>query len=249
MPKVQEKVKEFFGREPRKDVNPDEAVAVGAGDHESGVTQDPDVAGFEDFGERRHRPGGDACETSGAARCPHFGPEQAQRLGDESVPEVAEHHIVTVRSEIAIEGERQLVAREPIGHAFRGSLPRPAQRRQSELANRLGRLQSRLSSEVERGGDDPLDPLGRQPELFDGCLELLMAAGQRLAQTPLHLEHLGAGLRTRLVDRCVVESGASTEQRVAHLIGQHRADRPEVVADLLNLECHSRQKTQLGRER
>src|SRR5690606_18100164 len=30
MPKVQEKVKEFFGREPRKDVNPDEAVAAGA---------------------------------------------------------------------------------------------------------------------------------------------------------------------------------------------------------------------------
>ncbi|MEW6561686.1 MAG: molecular chaperone DnaK [Pseudomonadota bacterium] len=30
MPKVQERVKEFFGREPRKDVNPDEAVAVGA---------------------------------------------------------------------------------------------------------------------------------------------------------------------------------------------------------------------------
>ena len=30
MPKVQEKVKEFFGQEPRKDVNPDEAVSVGA---------------------------------------------------------------------------------------------------------------------------------------------------------------------------------------------------------------------------
>jgi molecular chaperone DnaK len=30
MPKVQEKVREFFGREPRKDVNPDEAVAIGA---------------------------------------------------------------------------------------------------------------------------------------------------------------------------------------------------------------------------
>jgi molecular chaperone DnaK len=30
MPKVQDKVKEVFGREPRKDVNPDEAVAVGA---------------------------------------------------------------------------------------------------------------------------------------------------------------------------------------------------------------------------
>jgi len=30
MPKVQEKVKEYFGKEARKDVNPDEAVAVGA---------------------------------------------------------------------------------------------------------------------------------------------------------------------------------------------------------------------------
>ncbi len=30
MPKVQEKVKDLFGKEPRKDVNPDEAVAVGA---------------------------------------------------------------------------------------------------------------------------------------------------------------------------------------------------------------------------
>ena len=30
MPKVQDSVKDFFGKEPRKDVNPDEAVAVGA---------------------------------------------------------------------------------------------------------------------------------------------------------------------------------------------------------------------------
>ena len=30
MPKVQETVKEFFGKEPRRDVNPDEAVAIGA---------------------------------------------------------------------------------------------------------------------------------------------------------------------------------------------------------------------------
>ena len=30
MPKVQEAVAEFFGKEPRKDVNPDEAVALGA---------------------------------------------------------------------------------------------------------------------------------------------------------------------------------------------------------------------------
>ncbi|MDP2135785.1 MAG: molecular chaperone DnaK, partial [Sulfuritalea sp.] len=38
MPKVQEKVKEFFGKEPRRDVNPDEAVAVGAS-IQSGVLQ------------------------------------------------------------------------------------------------------------------------------------------------------------------------------------------------------------------
>jgi molecular chaperone DnaK len=31
MPKVQEAVQEFFGKEPRRDVNPDEAVAMGAG--------------------------------------------------------------------------------------------------------------------------------------------------------------------------------------------------------------------------
>src|SRR3546814_4238298 len=30
MPKVQDAVKNFFGKEPRKDVNPDEAVAAGA---------------------------------------------------------------------------------------------------------------------------------------------------------------------------------------------------------------------------
>ena len=30
MPKVQDAVKDFFGKEPRKDVNPDEAVAMGA---------------------------------------------------------------------------------------------------------------------------------------------------------------------------------------------------------------------------
>jgi molecular chaperone DnaK len=30
MPKIQEKVKEFFGKEPHKGVNPDEVVGVGA---------------------------------------------------------------------------------------------------------------------------------------------------------------------------------------------------------------------------
>ena len=62
MPKVQEKVKEFFGKEPRKDVNPDEAVAVGAA-IQGGVLQGevkdvllldvtPLVAGHRDPGRR-----------------------------------------------------------------------------------------------------------------------------------------------------------------------------------------------------
>src|SRR5258705_11512377 len=40
MPKVQDTVKEFFGKEPRKDVNPDEAVAVGAGIQGGGLKGD-----------------------------------------------------------------------------------------------------------------------------------------------------------------------------------------------------------------
>lgn len=40
MPKVQEVVKNFFGKEPRKDVNPDEAVAVGAAIQGSVLTGD-----------------------------------------------------------------------------------------------------------------------------------------------------------------------------------------------------------------
>ena len=62
MPKVQDKVKEFFGKEPRKDVNPDEAVAVGAaiqgqvlgGDRKDVLLLDvtPLIAGHRDAGRR-----------------------------------------------------------------------------------------------------------------------------------------------------------------------------------------------------
>ena len=40
MPRVQEVVREFFGKEPRKDVNPDEAVAIGAAIQSSVLTGD-----------------------------------------------------------------------------------------------------------------------------------------------------------------------------------------------------------------
>ena len=41
MPKVVDKVREFFGKDPRKDVNPDEAVAVGAAIQAGVVQRDP----------------------------------------------------------------------------------------------------------------------------------------------------------------------------------------------------------------
>jgi molecular chaperone DnaK len=60
MPKVQEKVKEFFGKDPRRDVNPDEAVAIGAaiqgsvlsGDHKDMLLLDvtPLSLGIETMG-------------------------------------------------------------------------------------------------------------------------------------------------------------------------------------------------------
>ena len=62
MPKVQDKVKEFFGKEPRKDVNPDEAVAVGAAiqgqvlvgrpQGRAAAGRHPAVAGHRDAGRR-----------------------------------------------------------------------------------------------------------------------------------------------------------------------------------------------------
>ena len=62
MPKVQDKVKEFFGKEPRKDVNPDEAVAVGAAiqarraagrrQGRAAARRDAAVAGHRDAGWR-----------------------------------------------------------------------------------------------------------------------------------------------------------------------------------------------------
>jgi molecular chaperone DnaK len=57
MPKVQEKVKEFFGKEPRKDVNPDEAVAVGCRDPGPGAGRRPQgrSAARRDPAIARHR--------------------------------------------------------------------------------------------------------------------------------------------------------------------------------------------------
>ncbi len=62
MPKVQEAVKDFFGKEPRKDVNPDEAVAVGAAiqggvlvrrrQGRAAARRDPAVARHRDAGWR-----------------------------------------------------------------------------------------------------------------------------------------------------------------------------------------------------
>lgn len=78
MPMVQKKVAEFFGKEPRKDVNPDEAVAIGAavqGGVLTGEVKDgsaagryPAVAGYRNHGRRDDR----------AHQQKHHDPDQAQ---------------------------------------------------------------------------------------------------------------------------------------------------------------------------
>src|SRR5206468_10523319 len=46
VPKVQEAVKQLFGKEPHKGVNPDEVVAVGAAVQGAILVQDPSVEGM-----------------------------------------------------------------------------------------------------------------------------------------------------------------------------------------------------------
>ncbi|STE88607.1 chaperone protein DnaK (Heat shock protein 70) (Heat shock 70 kDaprotein) (HSP70) [Escherichia coli] len=78
MPMVQKKVAEFFGKEPRKDVNPDEAVAIGAAVQGGVLTGDvkdvllldvtPPVSGYRNHGR---------CDDD-ADREKHHYPDQAQ---------------------------------------------------------------------------------------------------------------------------------------------------------------------------
>lgn len=77
MPMVQKKVAEFFGKEPRKDVNPDEAVAIGAAVQGGVLTGDvktyccwtlPAVSGYRNHGR---------CDDH-ADREKHHYPDQAQ---------------------------------------------------------------------------------------------------------------------------------------------------------------------------
>ncbi len=78
MPMVQKKVAEFFGKEPRKDVNPDEAVAIGAAVQGGVLTGDvkdvllldvtPAVSGYRNHGR---------CDDD-ADREKHHYPDQAQ---------------------------------------------------------------------------------------------------------------------------------------------------------------------------
>ncbi len=95
MPKVQDKVKEFFGREPRKDVNPDEAVAVGA------AVQGQVLAG-------------DRSERAAAGRDPavpgHRNPGRCHDQDDHQ----EHHHPDQVRADL-LDGRRQPAGRDHQG--------------------------------------------------------------------------------------------------------------------------------------
>jgi molecular chaperone DnaK (HSP70) len=79
MPKVQEKVKEFFGKEPRRDVNPDEAVAVGAsiqGGVLQGEVKDVLLLDVTPLSARHRNPGR---RHDQADHQEHHDPDQGQR--------------------------------------------------------------------------------------------------------------------------------------------------------------------------
>lgn len=103
-------------------------------------------------------------------------------------------------------------------------------------------------SDVEGSNNDAFDSLGCEAELLDGLLEPLMTAGQALAKLSLDLEDLGTRAATGPVDSVVVYAATTAEHGVAYLIGEHGADRAEVVSDLLDLVGHKRQKSELCSE-
>ena len=70
------------------------AVAVHAGDDETGMANHADVAGLEDIGNRCDRSGRDTCQALVLTSCPDLGAQQAQGLGDQAVTEVAEDDVV-----------------------------------------------------------------------------------------------------------------------------------------------------------
>ena len=211
------------------------AVAVHAGDDETGVADHADVADLEDISNRCDRSGRDTCQVLVLTSCPYLGAQQAQGLGDQAVTEVAEDDVVAGAGEVRVEGERQFFTRESVDHPLRGPLPGTAERGKPELSIDAGRKDARLVGHIECGGDDPLDSVGGEIELVHRLLKALVAAGQALAEFALDLEHLGGGLAADTVDGVVIDGRAAPQHGVADLVGEHGTDRAEIVADLFNL--------------
>ncbi len=150
MPKVQEVVKQFFGKEPHKGVNPDEVVAIGAA-VQAGVLQGdvkdvllldvtPAVAGHRDAGWRVHPPD----------RPQHDDPDQEEPglLDRRGQPDGRDHPGVPGR---ARDGGRQQDAR-PV----RPRRPAPGSARRSAGRGDLRHRRERHRQRVGQGqGDRP----------------------------------------------------------------------------------------------
>ena len=138
MPKVQEKVKEFFGKEPRKDVNPDEAVAVGAA-----------IQGVGAFG----RPQGRAAARRDAAVARH---RDARRRDDEDDPE-EHHHPDQVQPDL-LDRRRQPAGRDDQGvpgrarDRVRQQGARRVQPRGYSAGSRAARRRSRSAFDIDANG-------------------------------------------------------------------------------------------------
>jgi sugar (pentulose or hexulose) kinase len=109
MPLVQQKVKDFFGKEPRKDVNPDEAVAVGAA-IQGGVLvrrREGRAAARRDAADARHRDHGRRDDAADREEHHHPDQEVAGVLDRRRQPDRGDHPRAAGRAQA---GQRQQVA-------------------------------------------------------------------------------------------------------------------------------------------
>ncbi len=161
MPKVIETVKQFFGKEPNRGVNPDEVVAIGAaiqagvlqgrGQGRAAARRDPAVARHRDAGRRLHPPD----------RPQHHDPDQEEPdlLDRRGQPDRGHHPRLPGR---ARDGGRQQAARpvrpgrHPAGAARHAAGRGHLRHRRQRHRQRLGQGQG-----DRQGAADPHPGLGR----------------------------------------------------------------------------------------
>ena len=73
-----------------------------------------------------------------------------------------------------------------------------------------------------------------------------MTACKPFAELAFNAQHPRTRFATRLVDRVLIEAAAVAKHRLTYLVGQHRADGPEIVTDLFDFLSDQREKAEFG---